>query len=49
MQVGYPKTENVKKEDTQFSSEDGVIVKIGFVDLFRIKEFDFEHLIKGDT
>ena len=45
----YPKTENVKKEDIQFSSEDGVIVKIGFVDLFRIKEFDFEHLIKGDT
>ena len=45
----YPKTENVKKEDIQFSSEDGVIVKIGFVDLFSIKEFDFEHLIKGDT
>ena len=45
----YPKTENVNKDDIYFSSEDGVVVKAGLVDLFAIKEFNFEHLIKGDT
>ena len=41
----YPKTENVKKENIGFSSDDGVIVRIGFVDLFRIKEFEFEQFL----
>ena len=41
----YPKTENVKKENIGFSSDDGVIVRIGFIDLFRIKEFEFEHFL----
>jgi hypothetical protein len=45
----YPKTENVKKENIGFSSDDGVIVRIGFVDLFRIKEFEFEHFLLSQS
>jgi hypothetical protein len=37
----YPKTENVSKDDIEFSSEDGVIVRVRFVDLFdRCKLFE---------
>ena len=35
----YPKTENLSKEDIEFSSDDGVIVRVRFVDLFDIKGF----------
>ena len=35
----YPKTEKVKDENIQFISEDGVIVRIRFVDLFDTKAF----------
>ena len=41
----YPKTENVNKDDIEFSSEDGVIVRVGFVDLFHIKDYQFEKLL----
>ena len=39
----YPKTENVKVENIEFSSDDGVIVRVKFIDLFDIKTF-FEKL-----
>ena len=29
----------------EFSSDDGVIVRIGFADLFRMKEFEFEDFL----
>jgi 5-methylcytosine-specific restriction enzyme subunit McrC len=32
--VLYPKTENISKDDIEFSSEDGVAVKVRFIDLF---------------
>ena len=35
----YPKTENLSREDIEFSSDDGVIVRVRFVDLFDIKGF----------
>ena len=35
----YPKTENVSKDDIEFSSEDGVIVRVRFVDLFNLNSF----------
>ena len=35
----YPKTENISREDIGFSSDDGVIVRVRFVDLFDIKGF----------
>ena len=35
----YPKTENVSKVDIEFSSDDGVVIKVRFVDLFDIKGF----------
>ena len=35
----YPKTENISREDIGFSSDDGVIVRVCFVDLFDIKGF----------
>ena len=30
----YPETENVRKKDEAFSSDDGVTVKVRFVDMF---------------
>ena len=35
----YPQTENVCKEDIEFSSVDGVVVKVRFADLFDVKKF----------
>ena len=35
----YPKTENISREDIGFYSDDGVIVRVRFVDLFDIKGF----------
>jgi len=34
----YPKTENVSKDNIEFSSEDGVVVRVRFVDLFDIRK-----------
>lgn len=34
----YPKTENVSKDDIEFSSEDGVVVRVRFVDMFDIRK-----------
>lgn len=41
----YPKTENVHNDNIEFSSEDGVTVKVRFVDLFQMKDFSFESFI----
>ena len=41
----YPKTEEVIKGNIEFSSSDGVIVRVAFVDLFQIKEFEFEQYL----
>ena len=38
----YPKTENVSKEDIEFVSDDGVIVKVRFVDMFNLNTNEFE-------
>ena len=38
----YPKTENVSKEDIEFVSDDGVIVKVRFVDMFKLNTHEFE-------
>ena len=35
----YPQTENVCKDDIEFSSDDGVVVKVRFADLFDVKKF----------
>ena len=35
----YPKTENVSKDEIEFSSDDGVIVRVRFVDLFNLNTF----------
>ena len=35
----YPKTENVHKDNIEFASDDGVTVRVRFVDLFDIKRF----------
>ena len=35
----YPKTENVSKDDIEFSSDDGVVVRVRFIDLFNINKF----------
>ena len=34
----YPKTENVSKDDIEFSSDDGVVVRVRFVDMFDIRK-----------
>ena len=41
----YPKTENVSKDHIGFSSDDGVTVRVRFVDLFQMKDFSFESFI----
>jgi len=41
----YPKTDRVDRNDIEFSSDDGVNVRIRFIDLFKIKEFSFENLL----
>ena len=41
----YPKTENVTRDNIEFSSNDGVTVKVRFVDLFQIKDFRFEEYV----
>ena len=38
----YPKTENVSKEDIEFVSDDGVIVKARFLDMFNLNTHEFE-------
>ena len=35
----YPKTENISKDDIEFSSDDGVVVRVRFIDLFNINKF----------
>ena len=45
----YPKTENVSKNDIEFSSEDGVAVRVRFVDLFQIKDYKFEKLLTDEV
>jgi 5-methylcytosine-specific restriction enzyme subunit McrC len=42
----YPQTDSVSRNDIEFSSEDGIIVRVRFVDLFKIKELNFEELFK---
>ena len=41
----YPQTESVHKENIKFSSEDGAIVKIRFIDLFQVKHMKFENFL----
>ena len=38
----YPQTDSVSQNNIEFSSEDGIIVRVRFVDLFKIKELNFE-------
>ena len=38
----YPQTDGVSRNDIEFSSDDGIIVRVRFVDLFKIKELNFE-------
>ena len=35
----YPKTENISKDNIEFSSKDGVVVRVKFVDLFNLNTF----------
>lgn len=35
----YPMTESVRKDDIEFKSEDGVLVKVRFADLFDANKF----------
>ena len=37
----YPKTENVSRDDIEFSSEDGVVVRVKFIDLFNTKDLSY--------
>ena len=38
----YPQTDSVSRNNIEFSSDDGIIVRVRFVDLFKIKELNFE-------